>query len=122
MSRFTVFPLLVAVAAVSFASPVAAQTRSTIDAGTLEAAVAVSPRADHNRAAVTAALMSPRALAVASSVGLSPETVARRIAALDDAGTSQVANEVLAGGDSTIVISTTAVIIGLLLILVLTRA
>ena len=109
-----------AVAALALTAPLAAQSRSTVDAGMLDAAVAV--RSDLSRARVTSALTSPRANAVAASMGLSPAVVATRIAALDDAGAAQVAGEILSGGDSSIVISTTAIIIGLLLIILLTRA
>jgi len=111
--------LLAAIAAISLASPLAAQTRSTVDAGTLEAAVAARP--DRHRSFVTSTLTSTRALAVASTMGLSADGVASRIAALDEAGTKQVADEILAGGESKVVISTTAIIIGLLLIILLTR-
>jgi len=111
---------IAAVAVTTLSAPLAAQSRSTVDAGNLDAAV--SARQDRSRAAVTAALTSPRALSVASSMGLSPDVVATRIASLDDASTKQVSDEILAGGDSTIVLSTTAIIIGLLLIILLTRA
>jgi len=112
--------ILAAIAAISITTPLAAQTRSTVDARLLDAAVAV--RTDANRTAVTSALTSTRALAVAANMGLSPEAVATRLTALDDAGMKQVGDEILAGGDSTVVISTTAIIIGLLLIILLTRA
>jgi hypothetical protein len=112
--------LVVAAVAVGAATmPLAAQSRSTVDATMLDGAVSV--RSDRNRAAVTAALTSPRALAVAGTMGLTADGLASRIASLDDAGMTQVADEVLAGGDSTIVVSTTAVIIALLLIILLTR-
>jgi len=112
--------ILSAIAAISISMPLAAQSRSTVDARLLDAAVAV--RTDIKRTAVTAALTSTRALAVAGSMGLSAETVSARLAALDDAGLKQVGDEILTGGDSSIVISTTAIIIGLLLIILLTRA
>jgi hypothetical protein len=114
--------LKLAVAAVALSAaaiPLAAQSRSTVDVNTLDAAVTI--RSDRNRATVTAALTSPRALAAAGSMGLSADGVATRIASLDEIGMKQVADEVLAGGDSTIVLSTTAVIIALLLIILLTR-
>jgi hypothetical protein len=111
--------LIAAFAAITLAAPLAAQTRSSIDVGTLDAAVAT--RRVDNRAAVTAALTSGSALTVAASMGLSPDAVANRIAALDDASAKKVADQILAGGDQTIVISTTAIIIGLLLIILLTR-
>ena len=119
MSSLASLSVLTAIAAISLSSPLAAQSRSTVDAGTLNAAVAA--RSDRNRDVVTSSLTSSRALALASSMGLSADGVESRIAALDDAGTKRVADEVLAGGDNTIVISTTAIIIGLLLIILLTR-
>ena len=111
--------LFAAVAAFSLASPLAAQTRSTIDASSLNAAVVT--RQDRSRSVVSTALTSDRALAVAGSMGLSADGVASRIAALDEAGTKRLADEILAGGDSTVVISTTAIIIILLLLILLTR-
>lgn len=111
--------MLAAFAATALSAPLAAQGRSTVDASALDAAVA--GRADRNRAAVISALTSPRAAAMANSMGLSAEAVATRVGALDEAGTNQIADEVLAGGDSTIVLSTTAIIIGLLLLILLTR-
>jgi len=119
VSNKTTLPLLAAIAALAVSSPLVAQTRSTVDASILDAAVAARP--DRDRALVTSALTSGRSLDVARSMGLTPEAVSARIAALDDAGMKQVAGEILAGGDSNIVISTTALIIALLLILVLTR-
>lgn len=119
MSHHTSSFVLAAIAALSLTSPLAAQTRSTVDAGTLNAAV--SARQDRNRGVVTTALTSSRALSIANSMGLTSDGVASRIAALDEQGTKQVADEMLAGGDSTVVISTTAIIIGLLLIILLTR-
>jgi L-serine deaminase len=110
---------LAAIAAISIATPLAAQSRSTVDMRTLDAAVIV--HTDANRSAVTAALTSTRALAVAGTMGLSPEDVSTRLAALDDASVKQVADEILAGGESRVVISTTAIIIGLLIIILLTR-
>ena len=120
MKKHALWFAIAAVAVTTLSAPLAAQSRSTVDAGNLDAAV--SARQDRSRAAVTAALTSPRALSVASSMGLSPDVVATRIASLDDASTKQVSDEILAGGDSTIVLSTTAIIIGLLLIILLTRA
>ncbi len=119
MKNHTLKLAVAAVALSAAAMPLAAQSRSTVDVNTLDAAVTV--RSDRNRAAVTAALTSPRALAVAGSMGLTADGLATRIASLDDAGMKQVADELLAGGDSTIVVSTTAVIIALLLIILLTR-
>jgi len=119
VKKHKILSTLAAIAAISIATPLAAQSRSTVDMRTLDAAVIV--HTDANRSAVTAALTSSRALAVAGTMGLSPEDVATRLAALDDASVKQVADEILAGGESRVVISTTAIIIGLLIIILLTR-
>ena len=110
---------LAALAVIMVAAPLSAQTRSTVDVNTLDAAVSARPV--NSRARVASALSSKDAHAAAARMGLSPEAVAARIAALDDASAQKVADQILAGGDSSIVISTTAVIIGLLLLILLTR-
>jgi hypothetical protein len=112
--------LFAALASMAVAAPLAAQTRSTVDPNVLDAAVAA--RTDDNRKFVTSTLTSSAALAVAASMGLSPDAVSARVASLDDASARKVAEKILAGGDSTVVISTTAIIIGLLLLILLTRA
>lgn len=119
MSRQLSTFLLAAVAAVTLSAPLAAQSRSTIDAGTLDGAVAARPA--NNRAIVSSALTSSSALTTAASLGLSRSALETRIASLDDASAQQLAEKILAGGDSTVVISTTAIIIGLLLLILLTR-
>ena len=119
MSKHFSLSLITALACITLAAPLSAQSRSTIDAGTLDAAVSV--KAVNNRAIVASALTSSSSLAIAANMGLSPEVVATRIAALDDASARKVADQILAGGDDRIVISTTAIIIGLLLIILLTR-
>lgn len=119
MSKHLSVSLVAAVAAIAIAAPVSAQQRSTVDVGTLDAAVSVHPAG--NRAVITTALSSKEAQAAAARMGLSPDALSARIAALDDASAQKVADQILAGGDSRIVISTTAVIIGLLLIILLTR-
>jgi hypothetical protein len=110
---------LVAALALAVAVPMSAQSRGTIDAGTLDAAVAVRPATD--RAALNSAFTSAQGQAAAARLGLTPDALTARIAALDDASARAVSEQVLAGGDGTIVISTTAIIIGLLLIILLTR-
>ncbi len=120
MSKQQSVVLFAALTSIAFAAPLAAQTRSTVDASTLDAAVAT--RTDNNRKFVASALTSSNALAVAATMGLSPDAVSARVAALDDASARKVAEQILAGGDSTVVISTTAIIIGLLLLILITRA
>lgn len=119
MSKHLSVVLLAALATITLSVPVSAQKRSTVDTGVLDAAVSALP--DRNRAVVTSALTASNALAVAATMGLSPDAVTARIAALDDASAQKVADQILAGGDERIVISTTAIIIGLLLIILLTR-
>jgi hypothetical protein len=119
VSKTVSVSLIAAFAAISLAAPLSAQRKSVIDARTLDAAVA--SRQIDNRAFVTSALTSSNGLAVAASMGLSPDAVTNRIASLDDASARKVADQILAGGDQMIVISTTAVIIGLLLLILLTR-
>ena len=119
MSKHMSLVLMAALATITFAAPVSAQKRSTADAQVLDAAVATRP--DRNRAVVTSALTSSDGLAAAARMGLSPDALAARIATLDDASAQKVADQILAGGDDRIVLSTTAVIIGLLLIILLTR-
>ncbi|HYW51694.1 MAG TPA: hypothetical protein VE861_13860 [Gemmatimonadaceae bacterium] len=120
MTKTKSMTFLAAFAALSLSAPLAAQTRSTVNAATLNAAVSARPERA-SRAAVTSALTSSRALEIAATMGLSSDAVSARIGALDEVGTARIAEEVLAGGDSTIVISTTAIIIGLLLLILLTR-
>ncbi len=120
MSKQQSVVLFAALAAIAFAAPLSAQTRSTVDASSLDAAVAT--RTDDARKFVASALTSSNALAIAATMGLSPEAVSARIAAVDDVSARKVAEQILAGGDSTVVISTTAIIIGLLLLILLTRA
>lgn len=119
MSRQLKVSLLAAIAAISLSAPLSAQARSTIDLGALDGAVAARPV--NNRAIVSSALTSSNALATAASMGLSRTALETRIAALDDASAQQLADRILTGGDSRIVISTTAIIIGLLLLILLTR-
>ena len=119
MSRKLSLSLLAAFAAISLTAPLSAQGRSTIDVSTLDGAVAARPV--NNRAIVASALTSNNALASAASMGLSRSALETRIAALDDASAQQMAERILACGDSTVVISTTAIIIGLLLLILLTR-
>ena len=119
MSNRISLSLVAAFAAIAISAPVHAQARSTVDASVLNAAVAARP--DRSRAFVTSTLTSSNAIAAAATMGLSPENVAARIASLDDASARKVADQILAGGDSTVVISTTAIIIGLLILILLTR-
>lgn len=123
MLRNRSLSLLTAVAALAFAAPLAAQQKSTIDVGTLDAAVSARPagRTADSRAVIASALASSEARAAAATMGMSSEALATQIASLDDVSAQKLADQILAGGESRIVISTTAIIIGLLLIILLTR-
>lgn len=119
VSKRTAVSFVAMFAAITLAAPLHAQTRSTIDPTALDAAVSTRP--DANRSRIASALSSDAGRAAASNMGVTQEALATRIAALDDASAKKVADQILAGGDGTVVISTTAIIIGLLLIILLTR-
>ena len=121
MSHRRSLSVLVALAAIAVTAPLQAQVRSTVNTSVLDAAVAARQDNSTSRAVVKNALTSSSALALAAGMGLSPEAINTRIAALDDASAKKVADQMLAGGDSTVVISTTAIIIGLLVLILLTR-
>lgn len=110
--------LLLAVAAVAQQSPAVAQSRSTVSSAQLDAAV--STPAPGARALVKQTLTSPQADAAAAQLGLSPSDVATRVASLDQRAVDELAEQILAGGHSTLVISTTTIIIVLLLLILLT--
>jgi len=112
--------LCAALASIALAAPLAAQMRSTVDPSMLDRGV--SARSDSSARFVTATLTSGNALAVAATMGLTPDAVLARVATLDNASAKKVADQILAGGDQTVVISTTAIIIGLLILILLTRA
>jgi hypothetical protein len=119
MSQRFLSSIRVAIAVLTLSAPVSAQKRSTIDAGALDAAVVM--HVNPNRTVVTSALTSTGALAVAANMGLSAEAVSNRVAALNDAEVQKMAEQILAGGDSKIVVSTTAIIIALLVLILVTR-
>lgn len=118
MSRMMPFAVLTAIVMGSATAPLAAQSRSTIDAATLTRAV-TAPVADA-RTTLTTAFATEQGKAAISKVGLSPDAVAARIAMLDDASADRLADRVLAGGRSNLVISTTAIIIILLVLILIT--
>lgn len=118
MSRTLPFTLLAAIVIGGATAPLAAQSRSTIDAATLTRAV-TAPTTDA-RATLTRAFATEQGKAAISKVGLSPDAVAARVAMLDDARAEQLADRVLAGGRGNIVISTTAIIIILLVLILIT--
>lgn len=118
MSNRIPVTLLAAMATLTLSAPLMAQARSTAGSAALDAAVVARP-ADQ-RAAVTAALTSPQALAAAERLGMNADQVTARVAALDEPAVGQLSDRILAGGNSTVVISTTAIIIGLLILILLT--
>ena len=116
----------IAVAAIGTAAPLAAQERSAVSSAELDAAIGrtIEQRTSDQRA-IRDFLESERARAVTANMGVGTEDLTTRVAGLDDATLRRIADavrdeeRVLAGGD-TIVISTTAVIIGLLILILLT--
>ena len=110
--------MLVAIATIVMSAPLRAQSRSTADSTTLDAAVSARPVAGHS--ALTTALGSPEAVVAAGRLGLSPDELAARIAAIDESTAQQLSDRVLAGG-ANVVISTTAIIIILLILILLTN-
>ena len=119
--------LFIAMAIVSLgvAAPLAAQGRSAVSPAELDAAAAARPAG--NRQAVRNLLSTSQVQTVAGQMGLSATELSTRVAGLDDASLNQLAERAgvpdsdLAGGDGKIIISTTAVIIGLLLLILLIK-
>lgn len=117
MSSLKSLSLLVAVAAISVAAPVSAQSTSSLSSSALDAAVAARPAG--NRVLVTRTLSSPEAVATAAKLGVSATQLSTRIAALDEISVNQYADQIRAAGRANVVISTTAIIIGLLILILL---
>lgn len=119
MLKTTPAALCVALATVVVSAPLSAQSRSTTSSAAIEAAVTTRPAGD--RAAVTAALTSSQAVAVAGNFGVSATELSDRVAALDNASVQQLNERILVGGANTVIISTTTIIIFLLLLILLTN-
>lgn len=123
MSKRVSLYLSLTVAALGLAAPLAAQGRSAVSTAELDAAVSARPAA--NGDAVRTLLASPQAQRIAARMGIKPVELSARVAGLDQASLSLLAERArvsqrdLAGGSNTIVISTTAVIIGLLILILL---
>jgi len=106
------------------AAPLSAQAPSTVQRGLLEAAV-VAP-ANGDAESVQRWLRSDLVGGVARNLGADVGDLAARVATLDATAMHDLAERAradeqnLAGGDSTVVISTTAIIIGLLILILLT--
>lgn len=116
MSKSTTPFLIAALAATALSAPLSAQARSTVTTATLDATIRGS--AVNNRSLVVGALSSSDAIAAAGKLGVSPTQLSDRVAALDDASVNQYAERIRAGG-ANVVISTTAIIIGLLILILL---
>lgn len=117
MMKVLSLPLFAALAVISLSTPLSAQSRGTVTGATLDAAVA-APAAT-SRAVVTSALTSREAISAAGKLGVTAGQLTARVAALDDASVNQYADRILAGGRANVVISTTAIIIGLLILILL---
>lgn len=125
MLKRLAFSTISVVAALGLTSPLLAQSRSAVSSAELDAAAAARPMG--HRDALRGFLMTDQAQTVAARMGVSPSDLSARLATLDDASLdgilqgTELGDRILAGGDGTIVISTTAVIIGLLLLILLTK-
>lgn len=123
MSNHRTLSLLLAAAGLGLTAPLHAQDRSAITTAELEAAVTVRPAG--TRQAVRDFLALPQVQKVADRMGVSTADLSAGVAGLDQASLDRIAQQTavgdrtLAGGANTIVISTTAIIIGLLILILL---
>lgn len=106
--------------------PVSAQQGHVADQATLDQVVADHVRQTvDDRDAIRRVLEIEQVRKLADGVGLDLKRVESAVATLDDADVGAVAaqaravNDALAGGQSTVTISTTAIIIGLLVLILL---
>ncbi|HET9066112.1 MAG TPA: hypothetical protein VFN22_09880 [Gemmatimonadales bacterium] len=118
MPRLILLAALATIATASLTAPVTAQTASTVDVSAIDRAL-TAPATDA-RATLTRLFATEQGKAASSTLGLSPDAVAARVAILDDAGAERLADRVLAGGRGNVVISTTAIIIILLVLILIT--
>jgi hypothetical protein len=125
MSTHRTLSLLVATAGLGLAAPLHAQGRCALTSAELEAAVTTRPAG--TREAVRDFLAIPQVQKVADRMGVSTAELSAGVATLDQSSLDRiaqlgvVADRPLAGGDNTIVISTTAIIIGLLILILLVK-
>ena len=124
MSSHRTKSMILAVAALGLATPILAQSRSAVTTAELEAAVTVP--ANGNRQTVRDFLARPEVQSVAGRMGVRASELSAAVATLDSASVDRIARQAtandrqLAGGaNHTIVISTTAIIIGLLILILL---
>ena len=124
MERFRT-SVLAMLFAITISLPLSAQ-QHVADQATLDQVVAghVRQKAD-DREAIRRLLEIEQVREVAEGAGLDLKRAATSVAALDDAEVGLIAaqaravNDVLAGGQSTVTISTTVIIIGLLVLILL---
>ena len=106
------------------AAPLSAQASSTVQRGLLDAAV-VAP-ANGDAESVQRWLRTDRVATVARNLGADVGDLGARVATLDATAMHDLAERAradeqnLAGGDSKVIISTTAIIIGLLILILIT--
>ncbi|MEO8479564.1 MAG: hypothetical protein ABI542_08020 [Gemmatimonadota bacterium] len=118
MSKLIPLAVFAAIAVGGTIVPLAAQSRSIIDVSAMDRAV-TAPTTDA-RATLTRAFATAQGKSAMAKLGLSDDAVAARVAVLDDAAAERLADRVLAGGRSNVVISTTAIIIILLVLILVT--
>ncbi len=117
--------IVTAALSLGLATPLLAQDRSAVTPAQLDAAAAARPAGD--RQEIRSLLSTDEARTLASRMGVSAADLSARVASLDEATLSLLAERAqagerdLAGGDNTVVISTTAIIIGLLVLILLLK-
>lgn len=115
---------LVAIAVIGLGAPALAQNKSTVSSAALDAAV-TTVRPTSSRAALQSFLATEDARNTAARFGVDAADLSAGVATLDDRTVDRLAerhgigDRALAGGDR-IVISTTAVIIALLVLILVT--
>lgn len=122
MLRFLSAPALAVL--VLQTTPLAAQSRSAVSGADLNAAVTAAR--SENRASVLRFLQQGQVVATAKDMGVNVSDLSAKVATLDDATLSQLAERThaaelgLAGGERYVVISTTLIIIILLILILVT--
>ena len=122
MLRFLSAPALAVL--VLQATPLTAQSRSAVSSADLSSAVTEARSV--NRASILQFLQNDRVVSTANDMGLRIQDLSTRVATLDDATLSQVAERTraadlgLAGGAEYVVLSTTVIIIILLILILVT--
>jgi len=123
MSKHLTPSMVMAVAALSLAAPLHAQGRNVVSSAELDAAVAARPAT--SREALRNVLLTDQAQRVASRMGISPSELSARVPTLDSATLDRIAERAatsdpaLAGGDQTVTIGVTVLIVALLVLIIL---